>query len=175
MFYRLYILVDKAVFIFSDAKRPVPDTAGKTASSKTDHGITDVAIKQGMDDRLEVWGKLDISGKLEKFQINIPDSANAPGIGITTKARPDVFVPSLHVHTQKDGYLRINLPDDENRKFSIKFFEEDGTFLFEMKELKERTFKIDKTSFYHAGWFKFELYEGNKLIEKNKFYLEKDF
>lgn len=145
MFYRLYILLDKGVFLFSDAKKPVMDTSRK----------------------------LDISGKLEKYPGT--DSINIPGIGINNKTRPDVFIPSIHVYTHKDGYLRINLPDDEDRKYSIKFFEDDGTFLFELKEIKERTFKIDKSNFYHSGWFRFELYEKSKLIEKHKFYLEKEF
>lgn len=88
----------------------------------------------------------------------------------------NAFTPSLHVYTYRDGYVRINLPDDEkSKKYSIKFFEEDGSFLFELKEIKEKDFKIDKTNFYHAGWFRFELYENGKLLEKHKFYLEKDF
>ena len=144
MFYRLFILLDKGIYLFSESKKPLIDTARK----------------------------LDISGKLNKY-IGL-DSINVPGIGINNKSRPDIFIPSIHVNTQKDGYLRINLPDDENKKFSIKFFEDDGTFLFEIKEIKERTFKIDKSSFYHSGWFHFELYEKGKLIEKNKFLLEKE-
>ena len=147
MFYRLYILLDKGVFLFSEAKRPVMDTS----SAK----------------------KMDISGRLDKFIIK--DSVNTPDRGINSKTRPDVFIPSIHVYTYKDGYLRVNLPDDENKKYNLKFFEDDGTFLFELKDIKERTFKIDKSSFYHAGWFRFELYESGKLIEKHKFFLQKDF
>ena len=145
MFYRLYILLDKGVFLFSEAKKPVLDTAKK----------------------------LDISATLEKFPPN--SLINAPDKGINNKNRPDVFVPSIHVYTYKDGYVRINLPDDQEKKYNLKFFEDDGTFLFELKEIKERTFKIDKSNFYHAGWFKFELYENGKMIEKHKLYIEKDF
>jgi len=145
MFYRLYILLDKGVFLFSEAKKPVLDTARK----------------------------LDISATLEKFPPN--SLINAPDKGINNKNRPDVFVPSIHVYTYKDGYVRINLPDDQEKKYNLKFFEDDGTFLFELKEIKERTFKIDKSNFYHAGWFKFELYENGKMIEKHKLYIEKDF
>jgi hypothetical protein len=68
----------------------------------------------------------------------------------------------------------VNLPDD-GKKYSIKFFEEDGTFLFELKDIKEKKFSIDKANFYHAGWFGFELYGDGKLIEKYKFYLQKEF
>ena len=111
--------------------------------------------------------KTDIIGGL--------DSINVPNFGINNKNNPEVFVSSLHVYTYKDEYVRISLPEDEKKKYAIKFFEDDGNFLFELKDTKERTFKIDKTNFYHAGWFKFELYEDGKLIEKHKFYLEKDF
>ena len=145
MYYRLFILLDKGVFFFSEAKKPVKDTSRK----------------------------LNISGKQEKYPGT--DSISIPGMGISNKARPDVYIPSNHVYTHKVGYVRINLPDDAERKFSIKFFEDDGTFLFELKEIKERTFKIDKSVFYHSGWFKFELYEKNKLLEKNKFFLDKEF
>jgi hypothetical protein len=146
MFYRLYILLDKGVFLFSNSKRPEIDTSTR---------------------------KLDISVKLDKYPG--PDSINVPGIGINNKTRPDVFVPSIHVYTHKDGYVRVNLPDDEDKKYSIRFFKDDGSLLFELKEIKERTFKIDKSSFYHSGWFRFELYEKDKLIEKHKFFLEKEF
>ena len=33
---------------------------------------------------------------------------------------------------------------------------------------------LDKTNFVHAGWFTYELYEDEKLKEKNKFQLQKD-
>ena len=44
-----------------------------------------------------------------------------------------------------------------------------------LKEVKEKEFKIDKANFYAAGWFKFELYEDGKLIEKNKFKIGSEF
>ena len=40
---------------------------------------------------------------------------------------------------------------------------------------KETALTLDKTNFYHAGWFTFELYNDEKLVEKHKFYLAKDF
>jgi hypothetical protein len=71
--------------------------------------------------------------------------------------------------------VRINLPDNSAKKYSIKFFEEDNTELFTINEIKETPVLLDKSNFYHAGWFHFELYEDGKLIEKNKFYLAKPF
>lgn len=88
--------------------------------------------------------------------------------------RPD-FVPSFYVYTNKDGYLFINLPDADKKKYHIKFYEDDGSFLFELKNIKEPALTLDKTNFMHSGWFRFELFNDGELIEKNKFYLPKDF
>jgi len=146
MFYRLYILLDKGIYLFSDAKRPKQDTLRRADA---------------------------ITIKIDNF--TGADSVAVPNPGLN-KTRPNAFTPSLYVYTYRDGYVRISLPEEEKpKKYSIKFFEEDNTFLFELKEIKEKDFKLDKTNFYHAGWFRFELYEDGKLIEKHKFYLEKDF
>jgi len=67
------------------------------------------------------------------------------------------------------------LPSAGDKKYRIKFFTPDDELLFELKDIKEKDFKIDKTNFYHSGWFKFELYENEELLEKNKFYLPKEF
>ena len=88
--------------------------------------------------------------------------------------RPD-WVPSYYVYTNKDGYVYINLPDAAEEKYSIKFFEEDNTPLFELKPIRETGLTLDKANFVHAGWFQFELYNGDKLMERNKFYLSKAF
>jgi hypothetical protein len=88
--------------------------------------------------------------------------------------KPD-WVPSYYVYTNKDGYVFINLPNAPEEKYSIKFFEEDNTPLFELKSIREKALTMDKANFIHAGWFYFELYNDDKLIERNKFYLSKAF
>lgn len=85
------------------------------------------------------------------------------------------FISSYYVYTNKDGYVFLNLPGAEKKKYHVKFFDEDDSFLFEVKNIKESALTLDKTNFLHSGWFKFELYEDDKLIEKNKFYLPKEF
>jgi hypothetical protein len=161
MFYRLYVQLDKGVYLFSKAKRPVTDTLQKTT----------VAEKRIADS----------IRKVNPFYVKIDsllgtDSTAGMPAAATIKNRPTGFTPSLYVYTNRDGYVRISLPDEEKpKKYAIKFFDAEETFLFELKDIKEKDFKLDKTNFYHAGWFKFELYEDGKLLEKHKFYLEKDF
>ena len=123
--------------------------------------------------------KKPVLDTVQRASINTP-GVGRPGADSTTlnghNRPPTGFVPSLYVFTHRDGYVRVNLPDDEKpKKYSLKFFDEDNTALFEIKEVKEKSFKIDKTNFYHGGWFYFELYEDEKLIERHKFYLAKDF
>jgi hypothetical protein len=157
MFYRLYIMLDKGIYMFSDAKKPAMDSVKKIDPVTGDTMVT----------------AKPFSVRLDKFPGG--DSVAVPN-PVSNKPKPNAYTPSLYVYTYRDGYVRINLPDDEKKKkYTIRFFDEEGTFLFELKEMKERDFKIDKSNFYHAGWFKFELYEDGKLMDKNKFYLEKDF
>lgn len=149
MFYRLYILLDKGVYLFSDSKRPVWDTAVKRAV-----------------------------GSMENPALNYPVIPNGSGNGPVVSnngVKADLWVPSKYVYTFRDGYIRISLPDDQEKKYSIKFFTDNDKLLFELKDIKERNFKLDKANFYRAGWFKFELYENGELKEKNKFYLPREF
>lgn len=85
------------------------------------------------------------------------------------------FIPSFYIYTNKEGFVFINLPDAERKKYHIKFFENDDSFIFEIKNIRQPSLTLDKTNFLHAGWFKFELYNDDKLVEKNKFYLPREF
>ena len=87
----------------------------------------------------------------------------------------EVYKPSLYVFTGKDGNVTISLPNVAEKKYHLKFFEEDSTPLFELKEVKDSPLTIDKTNFVHGGWFRFELYENGQLKEKHKFYISKEF
>ena len=60
------------------------------------------------------------------------------------------------------------------KKYSIKFFERDGTLLFEIKKITESYLTLDKVNFIHSGLFSFEIYADGLLVEKHKFYIPKD-
>lgn len=152
MFYRLYILLDKGTFIFSDAKRPTLDTL--TATKKNGSSIAKI-------ENANLW-------------VPIVDSSN--GVTVSEfRTKVASWMPSRFIFTARDGYVRIKLPDDPEKKYNIRFLTEANDFLFELKEIKDRDFKIDKGSFYRSGWYNFELYEDGVLKEKNKFFLPKEF
>jgi len=83
------------------------------------------------------------------------------------------FIPSNHVYTGKDNNVIISLPDNSKKKYSIKFYEENGTFLFELKRIPESYLTLDKV-IIHSGLFNFELYDNRIIIEKHKIYIPKD-
>lgn len=87
----------------------------------------------------------------------------------------ELWKPSRFIYANNEGYINIALPRVDDRKYTVKFFEENGTLIFEVPRVRESPLILDKSTFIHAGWFNFELYEDDKLKEKNKFYLPKDF
>ena len=116
------------------------------------------------------------SGKVAQLETDINKGKKAdPVFGDAGVKKTVAFVPSFYVYTNRDGYVFVNLPDAQQKKYSLKFFEDDDTFLFELKNVKEPALTLDKSNFFHAGWFKFELYNDDKLVERHKFYLAKDF
>lgn len=85
-----------------------------------------------------------------------------------------VWKASTYIFTNEKGFIRIIVPQAKLRKYKVLFFEENTDFLFEIKYLKEQDLVLDKSNFYKSGWYFFELYEDEKLIEKNKFFVGKD-
>jgi hypothetical protein len=153
MFYRLFLVLDGSQFIFTNSKRPIIDSAQMAANQKK---------------------LLDpFSADVNKPAKNLDSTLKASGYD--ARNRPNIFVPSMYIYTARDGNVHLNLPDAGTKKYSVKFFDENDTFLFEIKNLKDQSLIVDKSNFYHAGWFKFELYVDDKLKEKHKFYIEKEF
>lgn len=86
-----------------------------------------------------------------------------------------IYKPSQYVFTEKGGNVMIALPEALKKRYSIKFYEDDNTELFEITQVKEPVLTLDKANFLHAGWFRFELFEDGKLKEKHRFYIPKEF
>lgn len=87
----------------------------------------------------------------------------------------EIYKPSRYIFTERDGNVKITLPDAAQKKYSIRFFEDGGAPLFEIKRIEESPLTLDKANFLHAGWFRFELYDDGILKEKHKLYIAKEF
>lgn len=153
MFYRIYIQLDKGVFFFSNSQRPAFDTASLAAA------------------------RLQKQQGARNFQLpNFVDSVNGlPVIANNNRPKSDRWVPSKIIFTNNNGYIRVSLPDAETKKYLIKVFTLEDDLLFELKNIPQQQFQLDKSNFYSSGWFKFELYENGEIRERNKFFLPREF
>jgi hypothetical protein len=86
----------------------------------------------------------------------------------------NLFVPSKHVYTGKDNNVIISLPDAERKNYSIRFYEDNGRFLFELKKVPEKYLMLDKVNFRHSGLFNFEIFVNHIIVERHKFFIPKD-
>ena len=99
------------------------------------------------------------------------------GIGIILSGKiedninENIFTPSGLIFTNNEGNLIIALPNADKKKFTLSVFKEDGTPMFNMRNIKEPQLLIDRSNFLHSGWFKYDLYEDEKLREQNKFFI----
>ncbi len=83
---------------------------------------------------------------------------------------------SVYLFTDRSGIVNLKLPLAKEKVYSLRVFEADSkTPVFSIKRIPEPDLMIDKTNFVHAGWFMFELYEDNKLKERNKVFIQKEF
>jgi hypothetical protein len=86
------------------------------------------------------------------------------------------WIASSYVYTDRTGNVIIKLPQATNRKYSLIIYDADNsTPLYRIKQVTDNELILDKANFVHAGWFVFELFEEDKLKERNKFYLQKEF
>ena len=87
----------------------------------------------------------------------------------------EVYRASSYVFTGKYGNIHVSLPGAAQKHYAIKFYDEAGKLLFELSAIRDPSLIVDKTNFHHSGWFRFELYDGDQLKEKNKFFIPKEF
>lgn len=87
----------------------------------------------------------------------------------------EVYKISAYVYTGRFGNIHVSLPEAGRRRYTVKFFDETNKLMFELSEIKDPALIVDKTNFHHAGWFRFELYDGDQLKEKNKLFIPKEF
>lgn len=86
----------------------------------------------------------------------------------------NVHHQSPYINLDKNGYINIKLPDFHRYHYVIVFYESNGKEIFRIHQIKNEKIILDKTVFVHAGWFKFEIYQDDILLEKNSFYLASD-
>ena len=165
-YYRIYYVNPGGRYLFTAAQKPVkesslnsssiPKTVGQNEfvdETNNGTGMRGSSLDKALKIKRETCIGIDLSGKIE-------DSISA-----------NVFTPSGLIFTNREGNLIIALPDANKKKFSLRVFKEDGTPMFHMRNIKEPQLLIDRSNFLHSGWFKYDLYEDEKIREQNKFFI----
>lgn len=149
-FYRLYIQLQRGKFFQTRSFRPRADTA-RTVK-------VELAAKQRSGFQFI---------KDEPLPAVIAPRTK-DSVKTTPKPQKYVWVPSAYVYTNKEGNIVMSLPEAEKKQFRVQFYQPDGKPFFEISRVTESMILLDKTNFRQAGWYDFELFENEKLKEKNK-------
>ena len=140
MFYRLYILVDGANFIFQNRKdrqttayeqRCFLMSSSKAIKDSIYLKLVEKIISQNLPDSALTTDELLLLRRYRNGKQDIySDSVNRKIDAIVkNKNKPDVAIPQYRIVANKDGLVRISLLDFGSKKYSIKFYEDDDTFL----------------------------------------------
>ncbi len=181
-FYRIYLLYPKGKYQFTQSRFPRTAPPPNPAPARTNQNKPNAVYKNDTANNTATapTNRFDTI-KLARPQIdNLPELTPGQKIDLKKVNRkqiePDRFLPSKHVFAHRDGYAFIDIPKDwDLSQVEIRFFAENGEPLFDLKNPEIRTFRVDKTNFYRAGWQEFEIWLKGKLVEKNKFYLPLEF
>lgn len=188
-FYRIFYVMPGSRYVFTESQKPkveipppviqptikiqpTPNPAPVIVT--TDPPITkkevQVIIKKQPDTAVSrlslVYQKIGLSQYNWRTITILPKTENL--------LNDDTFVLSSLIYTNGEGNLIISLPDAPKNRFTLRVFKEDKSLLFEMKHIRENQLLIDRSNFHNSGWFRYELKEGEKVREKNRFYIKPD-
>lgn len=194
-FYKLYILLDSGKYLFSKSQRPqkpappvvkaAPAAANNAANAENtakskeqtqgDNRSTPVTKNQPAEAPVAANETSSKTYERESIKTNIKRRSDGLKTDtVTQMTKVEVYKPSSFIFTNSDGNVTIVLPAGKQNQFRIKFFDEDGSDLFQLNSIREQIVILDKSNFMHSGWFRFELYEKDVLKEKNKILIPRD-
>lgn len=170
MYYRLFISFEGGNYEFSKTQRPERVPLANEEVNGNSYGIRYFwqlePVAEASPD----------SSKAEKEITTIPPSLVKPdSVVIPNKPAPEsITYPSKRIYTVRESSLVLFLPGASHRKYHVRFFDESDKPVLELHKLTDEYLILEKYNFMKSGWYHFELYDADKLIEKNKFFLGKD-
>lgn len=179
IYYRIFYVLEGGAYFFTRSRRVGSDARADQARSTpllkgNTTGLITVKVKDSFYANIPAGRFRFFRDSIIQHTRDTLTPINDSLLVIMPYNGPENFRPSLFIFSNRFG-ITINLPNATIRRYKVKFFEENGSALFEINHIKDTQLIIDKSNFLHAGWFFFELYEDDRLKEKNRFYLSKDF
>jgi hypothetical protein len=179
MYYRLFIGFDTGIYILTQSKRPELNTViDYTRLIQEISAIYEKNIKL-QEEKLRLQKELAAA-------LAAKNKNKVPKTKTTIRKKPDptevsediisqvITYPSKRIFTDKDNNVVTRLFNVKANNYIIRFLTEDYKPLFEIKNPPEDYFVIEKVNFRHGGWYQFEIYKNDFLLEENKFFISGD-
>lgn len=179
LYYRVFYVLADGNFFFTKAKRNLPGSDFTTEIPEEQASDKNFLVTIHDDDTVIAQLNYELYKKFKDSIINNTRdtlySLTDADILIRYYNNNIAWIPSTRIFTNSDGYVQIYLADALQKNYKIRFFDEGHKLLFNIQRVIQPQLILDKTDFMHAGWFYFELLDDNKVKERNKFYIPKDF
>ena len=178
VYYRIFYMLSSNAYFFAKAKSTAPSLLADSIAAQLAATNDTVTIKT-ID---TIVARLPYSRFL-KFKDSIYAQTKDSLFSLsndTILLRPYVYNgawrASVYLFTDRSGVINLKLPQSGEKNYSLRVYEADNrTQIFSIKHITEPELMIDKANFLHAGWFMFEIYEDNRLKERNKLFIQKEF
>jgi hypothetical protein len=178
-YYRIFYVLGNGTFFFTKPKKVASGSDFTNEVSEEQKSDTNLIITVHDEDTVIAQFNFNQYKKFKDSIINFTRdtlySLTDADVLIRYYNNNIAWIPSIHVFTNSDGYVQIYLADALQKNYRIRFFDEHHKPLFNIQHVNQVQLILDKTDFMHSGWFYFELIEDNKVKERNKFYIPKDF
>ena len=180
MYYRLFIGFDSGEYIFTKSKRPELNTILDYSQFINNMNVLYEKNMQLQEENQQLKQELAVALAVKNKPAFKPVKPSSP---VKTPVEPEdsevivkkaVTYPSKRIFTDKDNNVVAMLNNARTINYRIRFLTEDNKLLFEIKNPAEDYFVIEKVNFIRAGWYLFELYESENLLEENKFYISNE-
>jgi len=175
IYYRLFFVLNGGAYYFTQSKavEDEDDLEGKTRFAVKEKTIT-------------VRTPLSILAHLKPAEfIKFRDSISSTTKDTLVLVNQNEMVLKYYGHSDvnfvgfvglnPEGFVEIKLPDAKLKKYKVVFKDNSGAHLFTINHVADTDLVLDKTNFMQAGWYSFELFQDDKIIERNRFYLQSDF
>jgi hypothetical protein len=179
MYYRVMVNFEGGEYVIGPSRRAFPSTPSLPAFDLTKIPEPQTNKEMETDEETITLNKdrSSVSSKRKRDSLKIKQLQERK-LASVHNTEPIQIVetsfPSSRVYTNKQNVVVIAIQQAYSKKYGLKVFDENQKLILELKRVPDDYLLLEKSNFFHAGWFNFEIYEEGKLFEKNRFFVAKD-
>lgn len=180
MFYRLFIGFDTGVYLLTKSKKPEVNTVIDYTRLIQEINILYEKNIRLQEDKIRLQKELEIARAAKNRNKPTKKNTNpATKKTVITEVSDEIVsqvitYPSKRIFTDRDNNVVTKLFNVKANKYVIRFLTEDYKLLFEIRNPPDDYFVIEKVNFIHGGWYQFEIYKNEFLLEENKFFISSE-